>query len=103
MYALVIVYFGWIFFRADNLRAAFHYIEGLFVFDNTSWMLAKQYINSESIFFMAIGVLFSTPLFSYIERKCHRALVDGIIISAFVFAIFWLVGRGFSPFLYFRF
>ena len=103
LYTLIIVYVGWIFFRADSITSAFHYIKGLFLFNEASWNLARQYFNLELIFFMILGILFTAPIFSRIEKKCNKAVLDSIIIIMFIISILWLVGRGFSPFLYFRF
>lgn len=103
LYTLIIVYVGWIFFRADSITSAFHYIKGLFLFNEASWNLARQYFNLELIFFMIVGILFAAPIFSRIEKKCNKAVLDSMIIIMFIISILWLVGRGFSPFLYFRF
>lgn len=103
IYTLVVVYVGWIFFRAESLGAALCYIKGLFIFDKTSWSLASQYFNLEFTFFVIASVVFAMPVFTYIERKCNKVVMDSIVIVVFIVSILWLVGRGFSPFLYFRF
>ena len=103
IYTLIVVYIGWIFFRADSITSAFQYIKGLFIFNEASWNLARHYFNLEPIFFMITGILFATPIFIRIEKKCNKIVLDCIIIIMFIISILWLVGRGFSPFLYFRF
>lgn len=104
-YTLAIVMFGWIFFRAEGLTAAIHYIKALFRFNSDSVLQWQITVTGEQVFFIMAGILCSLPLGRWIGNRIrvNPWISDIAKMAVFICAIFYLVGRGFSPFLYFRF
>ena len=110
-YALVVVVIGWIFFKAPGASSALHYIANLFRIDGSSWADLVSNLNRQYIFCLIVGVIFSIPFGKKIFESCIRddiALYRRIIsvfsvFVVFIIAISYMVGSGFSPFLYFRF
>lgn len=104
LYTLVVVYFGWIFFRAESLTAAMEYIQGMFVTNSAEWTKVAFYLTGETILVLILGTIFSVPLYGWIEKKLkYNWIYDILNGSIFILAIIYMVGNGFSPFLYFRF
>lgn len=105
-YALFVIIIGWVFFRANDIGSAIVYIKNMFVVNETAWIDLYINMNKQYAFFMAAGVIFSTPLMSVLGRKIEaRSTVayDLLIGIIFIIAIAYMLGSGFSPFLYFRF
>ncbi len=60
-------------------------------------------INRKYLFLLIAGILFSMPIGKVFEKKAAGWLYDSILIFVFIVAISYMMGSGFSPFLYFRF
>lgn len=106
LYAVVVILFGWILFRAETLHDTFRYIKALFNFQQVGVICRLEYnLNLEYIILLIIGIICATPfvynLLKKAEEKTHIA--DCIYIVLFVLSILYMTGKGFSPFLYFRF
>ena len=59
-------------------------------------------------FCLCAGILFSMPVFRKLLRPDHpkaagRTMYPVCVILLFVLAVCFMVGSGYSPFLYFRF
>lgn len=102
-YTMVVVMIGWVFFKVESLPEAFGYIRNLFAFSEGWWKEVLFRVNREYIFFLILGIVFSMPTGKKVKEKCNEKLYDGIVFSVFLCAILYMVGNGFSPFLYFRF
>lgn len=105
VYTLLVVAVGWVFFRADNLKYAWQYICAMFSFCFDDAVLLN--VTSESLTFLLIGSLLSMPLYPRFTQKVNHGpaavCTDVLAILCFLLAIMYMVGLGFSPFLYFRF
>ena len=107
-YTLLVVLIGWILFRADSLNAAFEYLKGMVTPSGTDWENFITAMDKQYIVFIALGILLSMPVARKLhermqKRKWYPWLADGMIFFSFILAICYMVGSGFSPFLYFRF
>jgi len=113
IYAIVAFLTGWVFFRADNLEIAIRYIKDMFSF-NKFFLYENQvaeYLTNEKLFYLVIGIIFSTPLLVQISKLIKRILKNNLhlilkrifIFTVFVISIFYLVGSTHNPFIYFRF
>lgn len=107
-YTLLVVLIGWILFRADNLNAALEYMKGMVIPGEADWQNFLLVMDRQYIFCIILGVLLSMPVTRKLrewvqERKGWSWLADGMIFLSFILAICYMVGSGFSPFLYFRF
>jgi len=106
-YALIIIMIGWVFFRAETLGAALKYIGGMFTISGKDLVHLNFIMNPQYWFCIVVGIFFAAPhervkrLFS--KNALTQTLSDIAVMCMFVVAICYLVGSGYSPFLYFRF
>lgn len=103
VYTIIVVIFGWVLFRANGLKNASYYIKNMFMINDHMIVDLIFNINKKYLFFLLTGILFSLPIGKLIEEKTVDWLYDGILIFVFIVAISYVLGNGFSPFLYFRF
>ena len=111
LYTLLIVLIGWVFFRAENLSDAINYLNRMFVYHegnvSTNNFVAYFNFNYELIITTIIAVLFSTPLYPYLESKFKnpKFLVFRYtsIIILLLIAIIYVAAGSYNPFIYFRF
>ena len=107
-YTLLVVLVGWVMFRADNLSAALGYLKDMVVPVGEDWKNFLFVMDRQYVFCILLGILLSIPMSAKLRekikgRKGWMWLRDGIIFVSFLLAICYMVGSGFSPFLYFRF
>lgn len=108
IYVLLVIMIGWVFFRAEDLNSAISYIRGLIRvtgkqdIPNFLFVMNKQYW-----FIMLIGVLLCVPhirIEEWFSRDdIHILISDIVILIIFIIALCYMIGSGYSPFLYFRF
>lgn len=106
VYTILVIMIGWVFFRADNLDAAVHYIEGMLIPAGNDLINFEFIMNKQYAFFIIVAILFSFPhkrFKLYFRKKWCAILRNAIIVIIFIMAISCMVGSGYSPFLYFRF
>lgn len=108
LYTLLVVIIGWVFFRADSLGAAGAFIAGMFTPGAKDLVLLNYVMDGQYWFCIAAGILFSIPVFRKLSRPKKenaflRAAYPVCVIAVFILAICYMVGSGYSPFLYFRF
>ncbi|MGN0514346.1 MAG: MBOAT family O-acyltransferase [Lachnospiraceae bacterium] len=107
IYALIIILIGWVFFRAENLTAALDYIKYMFIPSGNDVANFNLIMNGQYWFCIAAGIFFSVPHKKLSGIKDSSVIGNTVYnifaIAVFVIAICYMVGSGFSPFLYFRF
>ena len=110
VYTLFIVMLGWVFLRRENLSACFSFIKGFFFFDSGGggdWINFQFIMTGEYWFFLLAGILFSIPWPKLTGKltasKAGALCYEAAVFVVFLIAISYMVGSGFSPFLYFRF
>ncbi len=123
LYVLLVVIFGWVFFRSESLSYAMAYFQtllGLTKGNELEFPLAL-FMNREIAAALCAGVIFSAPVMAFADRLKKKALsrsgavsirfVDkgisigyaiilGVILSTSVMS---LAGGTYNPFIYFRF
>ena len=104
---IVIVMFGWVLFRAEGLLNSIIYIKNMFVHTNFAFNYFDYVINNQYIFCLIVGIVFSFP-YTKIKKtiennKVLSLFMDIIIVLMFLVSISYMLGSGYSPFLYFRF
>lgn len=104
-YLLAVVIIGWVFFNASDISHALAYISNMFSISEYEYKNLLIYVNSYSLTWLLLGMLFSTPVCQYLKfRYADDSNVhDFARIMVFLLAICCLFSNGFSPFLYFRF
>lgn len=107
LYTLAVVLIGWVFFRAETLGAAIEYMEGLFLPAGKDLATFVYVMDGQYWLCLALGIVFSTPLAkTKIFASNNKVVIcakDILVLLMFFFAVCYMVGSGFSPFLYFRF
>ena len=105
LYAILVVVFGWVFFRAENLQKAVDYIRGMFTASASDWIHFNYLMERQYIFIIIIGIIFAMPVFSRKKEKIEKqsVLYSVVVLLLFFLSICYMVGSGYSPFLYFRF
>jgi alginate O-acetyltransferase complex protein AlgI len=125
VYAVLVVMVGWVFFRADGLRAALHFLAAMVKPDGFRAPDAALSIllNAQSVTALAAGSLLAVPLLpalmerlrtpraepprpdlpGRLETRSVHALPVPLLAAGFAVSIAILVGSTLNPFLYFRF
>lgn len=102
VYSLFVIIIGWVFFRAENLSSAIAYIKNMFTVDSNSVTDLLVLLNKRYIFCLLMGIIFSMPWTKKLKIK-SGLIYDILLIILFIISISYMIGSGFSPFLYFRF
>ena len=123
-YTLLMVGFGWVLFRSPTLDYALDYFISMFSFNRERFMdvYLLNTLNNETYIAMAVGILFSMPIYPYLKENVILPLLDGtsnkhrvstalifrglllaVFSSLFLLSIISTVSGDYNPFLYFRF
>ncbi|MDD4715253.1 MAG: MBOAT family protein [Oscillospiraceae bacterium] len=101
---------GFVFFRADNLTAAFHYLGSMIgLWGGSFWSAATTLYLNEFKYFLLAGVLCSTPLFRVLGRRLPQKslLLDtgySIVTTAILaVSVAYIIKGTYNPFIYFNF
>mgnify|MGYP001794873248 CR=1 FL=1 len=119
IYMLLVVYIGWILFRANDLRHALELMGQLFDFDS-SILSAWLFLDNEKMLILAASVIFCTPLVMTLSKTFlappeygawnkkaipTRKYAVGCAVCVILLALSSLkiLSGAYSPFIYFRF
>jgi D-alanyl-lipoteichoic acid acyltransferase DltB (MBOAT superfamily) len=119
VFTLAAVMFAWVFFRADSMSAATHYLACLVglqsSFDISAWAEAS-YLLHQNIIIIIIGVVFCTPIVPFFKKRIENWADRGIgwqlayatsryasYAVLFIVSISAIVGSTYNPFIYFNF
>lgn len=117
IYLVVIVYFGWILFRFENMDDILIVLRGMFGLNgNLPTNFETNTIVTSNVFVLAFCVLVSTPIvrkigsivrYAYMDKKAVSVIYTlGRILIPLVLLLLStaaLVGNSYNPFLYFQF
>jgi alginate O-acetyltransferase complex protein AlgI len=105
IYTMLIVLVGFVFFRADNLTAAWEYLKVMFgggvIYSADSNAMHLLTNNSAMLIIALIGSMPIIRLFDGV--KYRQALRFGYCMFIFLVSIMYLTSSTFNPFIYFRF
>lgn len=109
-YTLMIVVFGWVFFRVASLNQLPSFFGALF---GANGLTGTQTLRSLNILFylpvLLIGAVFATPLLAcfealnFIDSKAWRVVLDVLHLSLLVLSLAFILSNGFQAFMYARF
>lgn len=106
-YTILVIALGWVFFRADTLKDAILYIGSMFTIHGNDFMELVVNTRNSDAFFLLAGCFFAYPHTNIGKRiaslRFHEAIRKISATLIFIIALCYMVGSGFSPFLYFRF
>jgi alginate O-acetyltransferase complex protein AlgI len=116
VYLLVIVMFGWVFFRADNFDFASQYIHALVGFGADGYGPGYALFElSNVIHIFIIAIIGATPILPYLNRVLGRKWPAwntssvfalgriSVLMVLFMLVVMMLVNSTYNPFIYFRF
>ena len=115
VYAIVVIYFGWILFRCDSMELLKHYFNALFSFNFSAMSFNEILIYLESYYvYFILAIIFSTPVYyklvekiSSVKNKKLKLVLDIIhylgLIVIFIITIMFLAYSSYNQFIYFRF
>ena len=122
MYTLLVVIICWVFFRAETLTEALSFIFAMFGFATGDGIIQHLglYVDNELIAAIAAGIIFSTPIFPFIQKVWQHkteanalpfngsALVSAVtnllvLVLVFLLSVMSLAAGAYNPFIYFRF
>ncbi len=113
VYLLLVVMFGWVLFRSDNIDYAFGYIGvmlGISEQSDTDGYI-MLYLNLKVIAAIAAGVVFSMPAMHWTRQRWQRIagsaggsiMQHAALIALFAGAATMIAAQTHNPFIYFRF
>ena len=119
-YALLVVLFGWVLFRADTLPQAAAYLAAMFGVGSASSPenLLNLILTRQVIVAALAGILLSMPTGAWLNREltkllpqplwqlarlAHAVILPAVLILIFIVSAAWLAGDTYNPFIYFRF
>lgn len=103
IYTVFVVMIGWVFFRADSLGAAIAYIGGMFMPYGQDVINLRLLVDGKYILCIIAGIFFSAPHGKFLEKIKNGGISSVLVILLFILALCYMIGSGYSPFLYFRF
>ena len=117
IYLIVVVFFGWILFRFENINDVFAVIKGMFGFSgNVFTNFETTIIISSNIFILIFGIIVSTPIvkkigcivrYTFMDKKAATIIYSvgriAIPLILLLLSTAALVGDSYNPFLYIKF
>ena len=109
---LLVVYFGWVFFRAGSITAAVNTIVRMFSFSKGNPNFYFQTVGSPVTILAAITALAGSGLLQSIFPKLKYSLFDetktgllhiSVLIFLFILSVTTITIGSYNPFIYFRF
>ena len=123
LYALLVVMFGWVLFRAETFSQAAQFFRAMLGFASLS--AARQplarYVTNQALCSLVAGGLFAVPLWPWLKAQCARLaaalppplrpgtqlagylLESALTVALLLVSAAWLAGSTYNPFIYFRF
>lgn len=109
-WTLLVVVVGWVFFRADSLGHAVHFIARMFEFRTVvgdSDFHLHRIVTPVVALGLLLGFAFASGhLGRFFKRRAHFAqgiIYVALLMGSFVLSLVQLAGSTFNPFIYFRF
>ncbi len=110
LYTMIVIIFGWVLFRADNMDQATQYWLSM-LGQNSWWNESSQEIFTKPhlLFYLILGSIFSIPIYKVSGANIYRVLVAKNSYSFFLHILLFLLtscvltGQDYNPFIYFRF
>ncbi len=110
IYSFILINFGWLIFRVENVNTLFKLIKNIFTFNkgNLYLEIAHNYYLIQYLPFLLLAFIFSMPIIKYLDNKITNNNLKSIIsnimlILLFVTCIIFLINNSYNPFIYFRF
>jgi alginate O-acetyltransferase complex protein AlgI len=113
LYTWIVVLIGWVFFRANDLSAAYIYLQNMLGLAPDKLVTAHSlsyFLTPELVIAFVLAFLFSMPTYIRIELSINRLRNDILSLSSpiivfllFILSIMYIAAGTYNPFIYFRF
>ena len=115
LYTLLVILFGFVIFRSENIDYAANYFKSLFNFSaKINYEFLAFYLTTEVCIALILGAIFSTKLLENLKTiiiksnniktiKIAKLSYDIGLILLFVFCFYYIATDAYNPFIYFRF
>lgn len=117
IYLLIVVYFGWVLFKFENISMISTVLKGMFCLNGNTLSTHESYTYVFSnVLFILICVLACTPIIKHLKSminhysaqyqavnviySVYRTVIPAVLV---VLSAICLVGNSYNPFLYFQF
>lgn len=111
VFTLFAVNFGWVLFRATDIKRAGEYIASMFgVNANVLWNTQAAVIGKDILITLVIAIVASTPVLNVARKKLEPKytvwceLIRGIgVVGLFALSVGYCLNSSYNPFIYFNF
>lgn len=109
VYAMVVVIFGWVLFRSDNISGAIGYMAAMLgMNDSGLWDELFLYYLSNSCIVLLAALVLSLPVMPWVRKKAAGSGLGQMLEAVWVLGIFMLsllmcISASYNPFIYFNF
>lgn len=110
LYALLIVFFGWILFRTETLAQALSLVVIMFKVSTMSIVSIMPFLSYKFLIILAIAAVVSMPVMPVINNRLpskYSAIQKTFSLTAmvliFLYSVMQIAGDTYNPFIYFRF
>lgn len=116
IYTLLVIIFGWVFFRSNSFSEAINYIKTMFSFNSKiNFEYLDYYLSKDIIFILILALFLSTPIYkkyrNYIitlqiksnSLRFGKAINIITLTILLVISYFYIATDAYNPFIYFRF
>ncbi len=120
LYTLIVVWFGWLLFRFDDMGLMGHALKSLFGFSQGWGGDNAHYTLKSYLFILSVAVIACSPIIPFLSKRLTaaaekggtvgglaRAVTNTVAVAApivlLILSALALVGDSYNPFLYFRF
>lgn len=117
LYLLIVVYFGWVLFKFENMSVMGAVLKGMFCLNkNSASDFETVTLLKGNLIFIIVAIIACTPLISFISKKikfknndkrnfstAYGALSVAMPPLLIILSLINIVGSSYNPFLYFQF
>ena len=116
IYAMLVVYFGWVLFKFENMAELGNVLSGMFGFGHMAGNLSTLYTLLNNIFLLIISIIAVFPIGKNLRMAAYhyenkRKKVPTLLyyldavtpVILILLSLLALVGDSYNPFLYFQF
>jgi len=117
IYTLIVICFGWVLFRAENLNKVGNYCKSLIRLNNIETELIFYRLIDDKLIFLIVGGIFAIPICKYFNNLIEFIKTTKLKVVAWIFELLYpiayiclfivcvsnLMKNTYNPFIYFNF
>lgn len=107
LYTLILVLFGWVLFRSDNISSAIAYFKAMFSFGSGGWDITLIYLKENAVI-LVFAILACMPIAVWCGKLIKNEYVKLslkiiVLVVLAVISVSYVVKGTYNPFIYFNF